>query len=296
MQIALRKVQLCRSIIAVSISTTTLVMSSSPAFADSNVTGSGGVIVVNSSGVISYASPGGIDTTSTTKYVYYNGWPIKQTVPQYYVYSPIVVQGIASITNEPCIAVSKSQPYSNYWEAYQIQQSAVTTWESLAGSYPTCNYVASTKITKEKISPGQLITQYWNQSIANQLPTLNPSVPPGFALTGLPVYLTSNCVLDRTFNDNTPLGAATIWASGQIWVKWRSGTSWSGPYNSCGAPWPNGNIAHTFEFSGSTTVQTKETWTAHWQLAGAHGSLYGLATFGPTISLPIRSLSSEIYT
>lgn len=296
MQLALVKQQLCRAIFAAGISSATLLIPSSPALAASSVTGSGGVIVVNSSGSISYASPGGIDSTNTTKYVYYDGWPIQQTVPIYYVYSPTVVEGVASITNEPCIAVSKSEPYPDYWEAYQMQQSAAIAWESLAASYPTCNYAFSTKITKTQITPGEVVTQYWNQSARNQLPKLHASVPPGFALTGLPVYLTSTCSLNRTFYDNTPLGTATISATGQIWVKWRAGASWSGPYNTCGSPWPYGSITHVFEYSGSTTVQTKETWTARWQLAGAQGSLNGLKTFGSSISLPIHSLTSEIYT
>lgn len=264
-------------------------------YADTSITGSGGTIIVNSSGSSASATPGGIEQTTTTKYVYYNGWPYKQSIPIYYVYSPQVVEGNPSLQNQPCLAVSKSQPIQSYWEAYQLQQQALQTWNVLAGSYPLCQYKVGipTKITH--VSPSQIVTAYWKQTIVNQLPSPNYSIPPGFALTGMPAFLVSNCVLNRRFYDQTQIGTADIVAQGQIWVRWDNNLPWSGPYQSCGTPWPNGTISHVYQTSRQATISVKETWTANWTLNTSSGSLSGLNTSAPNSLLTIKSLYSEIF-
>lgn len=264
-------------------------------YADTSITGGGGTIIVNSSGSSSSASPGGIEQTTTTKYVYYNGWPFKQTIPVYYVYSPQVVEGNPAIQNQPCLAVAKSQPLQSYWEAYQLQQQALQTWNVLAGSYPLCQYKQGASKTKVHLDPGQIVTTYWNQTIVNRLPSLNYSIPPGYALTGLPAFLVSNCVLTRTFYDHTPVGTAQIQAQGQIWIRWNSDLSWAGPYTSCGTPWPSGTIFHVYDYSGQATISVKETWSAQWTLNGSAGTLSGLEKSAPTSTISIKSLYSEIY-
>lgn len=266
-----------------------------PAYADSGVTGTGGTITVNSSGYNTYASPGGITSSTTTQSVYYNGWAIQQVIPVYYVYTPQVVVGNPDFSNEPCLAMTTSAPIQSYAEAYQLQFSAVQTWNSLSGAYPVCNYRSGGTASTTTVNPAQVVTTYWNQIIQNQLPVPNFSIPPGFALTGLTAFLTASCTTSKTFYDNTGAGTATIDATGELWVRWDSGQGWSGPYDSCGLPWPNGTISHIYETKGSATVSLKETWIASWNLAGASGTLGGLHTSPDPITLPIYSITSEIY-
>ena len=54
----------------------------------------------------------------------------------------------------------------------------------------------------------------------------------------------------------------------------------SGPYNTEGLPWPNGNIAHTFDVIGYYNITLAENWTATWTLASRSGTLAGLRTTG----------------
>ncbi len=267
-----------------------------PARAGSSVTGSGGTIIVDASGSNTVASPGGITTSSSTRYVYYNGWPIQETVPVYYVYTPQVVVGSPTYSNEPCLAESTSAPIYSYAEAYQLQFSATQTWSSLAGTYPGCKYNSSNSSSATQINPTQAVTTYWNQHVQNELPIPEFTVPPGFALTGLPSFLTANCTTSKSFYDSTPIGTADIQATGELWVKWDSNDGWSGPYSSCGLPWPDGTISHVYETEGSAHISLKETWTASWTLAGASGTLGGLATSPGSSTLPIYSITSEIYS
>lgn len=271
--------------------------SSTPAFADSSVTGTGGTITVHSSGSSNSVVPGGIITTSTTTYTYYNGWPIQQTVPIYSVYTPLVVSGSSSYTNEPCLVMTTTSQTTSYSEAYQLEAVATQTWNSLNGLYPSCNPANSISSNSQKTpSPAQIVTTYWNTTIKNQLPTPRFTIPPGYALTGLPSFLVSTCELAETFTDRTPIGAATVNATGELWVKWNSGENWTGPYHSCGLPWPNGTISHVYEKQGSSTVSLKETWSASWRLGGGSGTLDGLITSPSPVSLSVHSITSEIYS
>ncbi|TAN26574.1 MAG: hypothetical protein EPN30_04350 [Actinomycetota bacterium] len=269
---------------------------SHPALAASSVNGSGGTIIVDSSGSNSSVSPGGITTSSTTRTIYYNGWPIQEVVPVYYVYTPEVVTGNPAYSNEPCLAVSTSSPIYSYSEAYQLQFSAAQTWSSLAGTYPNCTYASQESSAKAHLTPVQEVTNYWDDTVQNELPVPQFTVPPGFALTGLPAFLTANCNTSISFYDTTPIGTADIQATGELWVKWDSNDGWSGPYSSCGLPWPNGTISHVYENKGSATVSIKETWSASWTLAGASGTLSGLFTSPGSLTLPISSITSEIYS
>lgn len=272
-----------------------LLASSTRAYAQSSVTGSGGTIIVDSSGSSESGSPGGISSSVVTKTIYYNGWPVQETVPVYHVYTPVVIEGSPNFTNEPCLAITASQPLTSYWEAYQLQNSALLSWETLAETYPGCIAKSTSTTPSIKIDPSQVVTQFWNQTVVNDLPSPQISIPPGFALSGLPSFLTANCSIDKTFYDQTPLGTATINAHGKLWVKWTSNETWSGPYDSCGLPWPNGTISHVFTTKGNEIVSVKETWTASWSLAGHSGNLGGLYTRAKPLDLPIYSISSQIY-
>lgn len=251
---------------------------------------------MNSSGGISSAIPGSISTQSTSTTITYNGWPVRQTIPIYRVYSPEVVQGNSSLSNQPCVAVQESGPIYSYWEAYQLQRSAISQWESLSVSYPPCKYKIGVSSQTTHISPSRIVNTFWQDVATNRLPHPSFSVPPGFALTGMQMYLDATCTLNKTFSDPTPIGTATIVASGELWVEWNSGQGWYGPYQNCGGPWPSGTITHTFHKKGVSIVSVKETWTASWNLAGAQGTLSELYTLAPSLYLPVRSVTSEVYT
>jgi hypothetical protein len=129
-------------------------------------------------------------------------------------------------------------------------------------------------------NPEALAVNFWR---IIPLPVARPSIPPGYAITGKVAYLvTGGTTTPAPFVENTPIGALTIRAEGQYLVDWGdqegSADTWSGPYATDGQPWPNGQITHVYDIAGTYTVTVREEWSAVWHLAGASGTLNGLAT------------------
>jgi hypothetical protein len=129
------------------------------------------------------------------------------------------------------------------------------------------------------------------------LPVPRPTIPPGYAVTGKPAYLvTHGTVSPPEFVDDTPLGQLTVQAQGEYFVQWGDPQPprWSGPYGSEGQPWPNGQIAHTYDYVGTYTVTVEEQWTAVWHLAGATGNLTGLHTVATIPNFQVQQLQAVI--
>ena len=140
------------------------------------------------------------------------------------------------------------------------------------------------------IDPGALAVQFWRTI---PLPVPRPSIPPGYAITGKPAYLvTGGVVRPNAYIDATPLGPLVVHATGTYFVDWGDGTSpaWSGPYQTEGLPYPDGNIAHTYDNVGTVAVTLRERWTATWSLGPEAGTLGGLATMATIAGFPIRQL------
>jgi hypothetical protein len=122
-------------------------------------------------------------------------------------------------------------------------------------------------------------------------------VPPGYAITGLPAYLVTDGTLHpNPYLANTPLGPLTIVATGSYLVNWGDGTSptWAGPYGQEGRPYPNGNIAHTYDNTGFVTVTLDENWSAVWTLGPFHGVLPDLRTVAAIPNFRVSQLQAVI--
>jgi hypothetical protein len=143
-------------------------------------------------------------------------------------------------------------------------------------------------------SPQAYAVRFW-QTIP--LPVPKPTIPPGYAVTGKPAYLvTHGTTSPPTYAENTPLGQLTVQATGAYYVDWgdAAGPEWDGPYVSEGQPYPNGNIAHTYDYAGTYTVTVEELWSATWRLAGAAGTLTGLHTVAQIPGFQVQQLQAVI--
>jgi hypothetical protein len=141
------------------------------------------------------------------------------------------------------------------------------------------------------VDPAVVAARFWETI---PLPAPKPTVPPGYAITGKPAYLVTNGQLaPSTFHQQTVVGALHISARGAYEVDWGDG-SVTGPYSYEGLPYPNGNIAHTYDNVGYFTVTLTETWTATWSLGAAAGTLQQLRTQGVINAFPVRQLQAVI--
>ena len=125
------------------------------------------------------------------------------------------------------------------------------------------------------IDPGELAVQFW-QTIP--LPGPHPSIPPNYAVTGMPAYLVTNGTLAPSpYQRQTPLGPLYITARGSYLVDWGDSTvpAWAGPYKYEGRPYPDGNISHTYDNVGTVTVTVQEVWTASLATRRRQRTTYG---------------------
>ncbi|MGH9054658.1 MAG: hypothetical protein ACRDYY_02125 [Acidimicrobiales bacterium] len=139
-----------------------------------------------------------------------------------------------------------------------------------------------------------LAVAFW-KTIA--LPVPSPSVPPGYAITGMPSYLVTAGTTDPApYRQDTPLGALTLTAHGSYMVDWGDAPTpeWQGPYPAEGEPWPAGKIVHTYDFVGTYIVTVVENWTATWTLGGASGTLAGLETTATIPGFTVDQLQAVI--
>ena len=141
-------------------------------------------------------------------------------------------------------------------------------------------------------APAAIAAQFWNSQGENPLMKPAPRIRPGYAVTGKTAYLETGGTVAQAFNDPTGAGPLQIQASGQFWVDWGDGTPLAGPYDSTGAPYPDGTITHVWADTGSYVVTVYEKWTARWSLAGQTGTLGGLRTVGRIPAFPVKELVS----
>jgi hypothetical protein len=141
------------------------------------------------------------------------------------------------------------------------------------------------------LDPATLAEQFW-QTIP--LPVPQPSIPPGYAITGKPAYLvTDGTVAPPAFVEPTPLGLLTVAAHGTYTVDWGDGST-GGPYATEGTGYPNGQIVHTYDRVGTVDVAVHEAWTATWTLGAAAGTLGQLATVGGIPAFTVRQIQAII--
>lgn len=163
------------------------------------------------------------------------------------------------------------------------------------GSVAPCPAVAAGPApAPAPVNPVDFAVQFW-QTIP--LPVPRPTIPPGYAITGKPAYLVTNGTLaPAPYQRATPLGPLTIVAHGSYRVDWGDSTSptWTGPFESEGLAYPNGNIFHTYDNAGTVTVTVQEVWTATWSLGAATGTLEALHTTATIAGFPVRQIQAVI--
>ena len=73
------------------------------------------------------------------------------------------------------------------------------------------------------MDPGELAIQFWQKI---PLPVPHPSIPPNYAITGLPAYLvTDGTLAPAPYQRETPLDPLSITAHGSYVIDWEDGTS-----------------------------------------------------------------------
>jgi len=133
--------------------------------------------------------------------------------------------------------------------------------------------------------------RYWQEVT---VPSPQPHIAPGRAITGLLAYLETRGSTTNTYTEaDTPFGPLTITAAGRYYVDWGDGTH-TGPYSSEGQPWPNGQITHEYIHIGTYDVVVTELWTATWNFGDESGTLRELRTVGRIEDFPVQQIQAVV--
>ena len=195
-----------------------------------------------------------------------------------------------------CIAV-QDRSTANADAANGINNAYEHRWQTLVGNYLLCPGAQPAAGRAgapgaSPLPPAALAGSFWALHGADLLGRPRPSIAPGYALAGKLGYLETHAATARRFSNPTPLGPLTIAATGTFLVDWGDGSGQQGPYDTPGAPWPDGQITHAWDDVGRYNVSVVEVWTATWSLADAHGSLAALRTDGAIRGFEVRQLES----
>lgn len=112
--------------------------------------------------------------------------------------------------------------------------------------------------------PPQVIGGVIRDTVTDVLPRPEPSVPPGYALTGMPAYLVTDHALDYgpTRHDvDLEVMQVTVEVRGEATttVDWGDGSE-PRTYDQPGHPYPDGQVVHTYTDTGTATVEITDTW------------------------------------
>jgi hypothetical protein len=170
-------------------------------------------------------------------------------------------------------------------------------WQTLVGNYLLCPGAQPAGsppagAAAQPLPPAAMAGSFWALHGADLLGRPTPSIAPGYALAGKLGYLETHASTTRQFSNPTPLGPLTISARGTFLVDWGDASGQQGPYDTAGAPWPDGQITHAWDDVGRYDVTVVEVWTATWSLAGADGSLAALRTQATIRQFEVRQLES----
>jgi hypothetical protein len=125
------------------------------------------------------------------------------------------------------------------------------------------------------------------------LPSPDPKIAPGRAITGKPAFLETRGYISHTHRRDTLFGPLEIQAVGTYTVDWGDGTR-TGPHSIEGKAWPNGQISHEYLIAGTYNVVVTENWTANWRLDGESGVLRTLQTTGRINNFPVEQIQAVI--
>lgn len=129
-------------------------------------------------------------------------------------------------------------------------------------------------------------------SLKLTLPTPTLEIDPGWAITGPDAFLETK---GTTVYDSGPIatewGTMTMTGTGSYFVDWGDNTAQMGPYDFEGVSWPEGQIRHVYQYTGTYTVTVRQRWNLHWQVAQRSGVISDRFT-ETTLVLPVRELQA----
>ena len=111
--------------------------------------------------------------------------------------------------------------------------------------------------------PPDVLDDVVTETVTDQLPRPAPSVPPGYAMTGMAAYLVTDHELEYGPVDHEvdlEIMQLTVRVNGTATttVDWGDGTVLT--YDQPGLAYPDGEVTHTYADTGDVTIQITDSW------------------------------------
>lgn len=166
-----------------------------------------------------------------------------------------------------------------------------SSWETDPGPrgfFMPCPSVAAEATARGRVET--VVREWWTQA---DLPSPDPYIAPGRAITGLGAYLETRGRTSFVHTLDTEHGQVVVEATGTYLVDWGDGHT-SGPHHAEGRPWPDGDIVHVYTDVGNYDVVVTERWTATWRIAAMAGRLDGLSTVARIDAFPVGQIQAVV--
>jgi hypothetical protein len=136
--------------------------------------------------------------------------------------------------------------------------------------------------------PPQLVLE----AIETQLPLPEPSIQPGWALTGLPSYLEIGA--PAAYSDEVAGGVLPVVVSFEATARYRVdwGDGHVSEHDSAGGPYPDGDVTYTYADAVDRTVTVTPIWTITATGNGQTFTFPDVELVSSEVELPVRELQS----
>jgi len=208
----------------------------------------------------------------------------------YVPYDQLVLTGDPSTVACTDTRYKAAEPASGPLEPGPLAGQTVARFTQTA--FPDCP-IAPSEPTSDGASEAEetFVSRYWDDVL---LPTPQPYIAPGRAITGMYAYLETRGTTSHTYTEpDTPFGPLTVVATGRYYVDWGDGTT-TGPHSAEGGPWPDGTIKHEYIHIGNYDVVVTERWTATWSFGDRSGTLDELRTVGRIEDFPVQQIQAVV--
>lgn len=166
------------------------------------------------------------------------------------------------------------------------------SWLRIVARFRPCPATPAAPPAAVPPSPPLVAVESWIVEGSKELPRPDLQIAPGYGITGAPSYVVDTSPLAWSATVPTPIGPLVLRARGELTVSFGDGSAPVGPVSYPGRPWPatTETITHTWQATGTYTIQATVSWSGTWSLDNMNGVLPALVTRGEIPAFSVRQV------
>jgi len=191
------------------------------------------------------------------------------------------------LTNEPCAYLAQTPGDPNSPQAL----TAETRARQLIAAYGLCT---NSPRPSTNPTPAAAAAEAFEKHI--KLPTPTLQIRPGYSITGTRAFLQINGPQQLDPDPIDVFGyTVTLHITSRYDIDWGDRTTPTTGATSQGGPYPNGDLSHVYDNTGTYTVTVTQHWTATYNIAGtATGHINDVLHTTNTMPLPVHQAQAVV--